>query len=68
MSYRKVIEAIEGWERLSEQEVIDAATRLDHVYADPDKWTLLGFATIIGPENVQPLIDFLPILKILYCY
>ena len=59
MSYRKVIEAIEGWERLSEQEVIDAATRLDHVYADPDKWTLLGFATIIGPENVQPLIDFL---------
>jgi len=59
MSYRKVIEAIQGWEDLTEAEVIDAAIRREHVYADPDRWTLLGFATIIGPENVQPLIDFL---------
>ena len=59
MSYRKVIEAIQGWEDLTEAEVIDAAVRREHVYADPDRWTLLGFATIIGPENVQPLIDFL---------
>ena len=59
MSYRKVIEAIQGWEDLTEAEVIDAAIRQEHVYADPDRWTLLGFATIIGPENVQPLIDFL---------
>ena len=48
MSYRKVIEAIEGWERLSEQEVIDAATRLDHVYADPDKWTYLDLLRLSG--------------------
>ena len=59
MSYRKVIEAIQGWEGLTEAEVIDAAIRQEHVYSDPERWTLLGFATIIGPENVQPLIDFL---------
>jgi hypothetical protein len=59
VSYRKVIESIDGWEDLTEAEVIDAAIRQEHVYADPDRWTLLGFATIIGPEKVQPLIDFL---------
>lgn len=59
MSYRKVIEAIDNWESLSQPEILAAAKEPSHLLVDRQMWTLLGIAHIIGDANVEPLISFL---------
>lgn len=59
MSYRKVIEAIDNWESLTEAEILAAAKDPSHLLIDRQMWTLLGIAKIIGDANVEPLISFL---------
>ena len=59
MSYRKVIEAIDNWESLTEAEILTAAKDPSHLLVDRQMWTLLGIAQIIGDANVEPLISFL---------
>jgi hypothetical protein len=59
VSYRKVIEAIDNWESLTEAEILAAAKDPSHLLVDRQMWTLLGIAQIIGDANVEPLISFL---------
>jgi len=59
VSYRKVIEAIDNWESLTEAEILAAAKYPSHLLGDRQMWTLLGIAQIIGDANVEPLISFL---------
>jgi len=59
LSYRKVIEAIDNWESLSQAEILAAAKDPSHLLVDRQMWTLLGIAQIVGDANVEPLISFL---------
>ena len=58
-TYRKVVELIDGWQSLSDAELIEAATSRDLAWADPDKWTLVGIANLIGPGEVSALLAYL---------
>jgi hypothetical protein len=58
-TYRKVVELIDGWQSLTDAELIEAATSRDLAWADPDKWTLVGVANLIGPGNVSALLAYL---------
>ena len=58
-TYRKVVELIDGWQILTDAELIEAATSRDLAWSDPDKWTLVGIANLIGPQNVSPLLAYL---------
>ena len=58
-TYRKVVELVEGWQLMTEAELIEAATSRDLAWADPDRWTLVGIAGLIGAENVSALLAFL---------
>ncbi len=59
MSYRKVIESIDGWEDLTEAQILFNAKDPIHLLVDRQMWTLLGIAQIVGDANVEPLISFL---------
>jgi len=59
MSYRKVIESIDGWEDQTEAQILFNAKDPIHLLVDRQNWTLLGVAQIIGDANVEPLISFL---------
>lgn len=58
-TYRKVVELIDGWQSMTDAELIEAATAKDLPWSDPDKWTLLGIAGLIGPQNVSTFLSFL---------
>ena len=58
-TYRKVVELVDGWQNMTDAELIEAATAKDLPWADPDKWTLLGIAGLIGPQNVSTFLSFL---------
>ena len=58
-TYRKVVELIDGWQLMTDAELIEAATSRDLAWADPDRWTLVGIAGLIGAENVSALLSFL---------
>lgn len=58
-TYRKVVELIDGWQSLTDAELIEAATSRHLPWSDPDKWTLLGIASLIGPQNVSAFLSFL---------
>lgn len=59
MSYRKLVESIEGWKSLSDAQLVAACLEKSGEYIDQERWSLLGIATIIGPQNVEPLKQFL---------
>jgi hypothetical protein len=59
MSYRKVIESIDGWEDLTEAQILFNAKDPIHLLVDRQRYTLEGIAGIIGDASVGPLIDFL---------
>lgn len=58
-TYRNVVALIDGWQSKTDAELIEAATAKDLPWADPDKWTLLGIAGLIGPQNVYAFLSFL---------
>lgn len=58
-TYRKVVELVDSWQSMTDAELIEAATAKDLPWADPDKWTLLGIAGLIGPQNVSTFLSFL---------
>ena len=55
--YRSVISSIEGWQGKTDAEIVAEATAKTIPFADPEWWTVWGFALIIGAENVTPLLD-----------
>jgi hypothetical protein len=59
MSYRQLVEKLPGWEAMSEEEAVSAAIAKSKTYIDPDRWSLLGIASIIGQVNMPSLIGFL---------
>jgi hypothetical protein len=58
MSYKTIIGAIQNWHNLTGDQVADALTAKTVDYSDPDRWSLLGIALIIGPQNVTAFCDF----------
>lgn len=58
-TYRNVVALIDNWQALTDEELVEAATSRDLSWADPDKWTLLGIASLIGPQNVSAFLSFL---------
>lgn len=58
-SYRKVVELVDGWQNMTDAELIEAATSRSLAWSDPDRWTLVGVASLIGAENVSGLLSFL---------
>lgn len=54
--YRSVISSIEGWQQKTDEEIIAEAVAKTIPYADPDWWSLFGVASVIGAENVKPLL------------
>ena len=58
MSYRKAIESIDGWQEMTDAGIVAAAKAKSFLYVDPDRWTLLGIAQIIGPDQVSGFIAF----------
>jgi hypothetical protein len=59
MSYRQLVEKLPGWETMTESEAVTAALAKSKTYVDPDRWSLLGIASIIGQINMPSLINFL---------
>ncbi len=59
MSYRQLVEKLPGWESMSEEEAVSAAITKSKTYIDPDRWSLLGIASVIGQINMPSLINFL---------
>lgn len=57
MSYRKVIESIDGWEDLTEAQILSNAKDPIHLLVDRQRYTLEGIAGIIGDASVGPLIE-----------
>ena len=58
MSYRKAIESIDGWQEMTDAGIVAATKAKSFLYVDPDRWTLLGIAQIIGPDQVSSFIAF----------
>lgn len=58
-TYRKVVELVDGWQSMTDAELIEAATSRSLAWSDPDRWTLVGIASLIGAENVSALLAFL---------
>ena len=58
MSYRKAIESIDGWQEMTDAGIVAAVKAKSFLYVDPDRWTLLGIAQIIGPDQVTGFIAF----------
>lgn len=58
-TYRKVVELVDGWQNMTDAELIEAATSRSLAWSDPDRWTLVGIASLIGAENVSGLLSFL---------
>ena len=58
-TYRNVVALIDGWQTKTDAELIEAATAKSLPWSDPDKWTLLGIAKLIGPQNVSAFLSFL---------
>ena len=58
-TYRKVVELIDYWQLMTDAELIEAATSRSLAWSDPDRWTLVGIASLIGAENVSGLLSFL---------
>ena len=56
-TYRKVVELIDGWQSMTDAELIEAATAKDLPWADPEWWTSWGVAGCIGAENVTPMLE-----------
>jgi hypothetical protein len=59
MSYRQLVEKLPGWETMTESEAVAAALAKSKTYIDPDRWSLLGIASVIGQVNMPSLINFL---------
>jgi len=59
MSYRQLVEKLPGWETMTESEAVAAALAKSKTYVDPDRWSLLGIASVIGQINMPSLINFL---------
>jgi hypothetical protein len=59
MSYRKLVESVDGWQEMSDSQLLAACLDQTKEYIDQDRWSLLGIASIIGPQNVEPLKQFL---------
>jgi hypothetical protein len=59
MSYRQLVEKLPGWETMTESEAVSAALAKSKTYVDPDRWSLLGIASVIGQINMPSLINFL---------
>jgi hypothetical protein len=59
MSYRQLVEKLPGWETMTEAEAVTAALAKSKTYIDPDRWSLLGIASVIGQINMPSLINFL---------
>ena len=58
-AYRTLIEKLPGWEEMTEAEAVAAALAKSRTYVDPDRWSLIGIAQIIGPQNMPTLESFL---------
>ncbi len=61
MSYRQLVEKLPGWETMTESEAVAAALAKSKTYIDPDRWSLLGIASVIGQINMPSLINFLEV-------
>jgi hypothetical protein len=58
-AYRTLIEKLPDWEEMTEAEAVAAALAKSRTYVDPDRWSLIGIAQIIGPQNMPTLESFL---------
>jgi hypothetical protein len=59
MSYRQVIESIDGWQEMTDAGIIEAAKAKSFFFVYPGNFSLLGVAQVIGKYNVAPFIQFL---------
>jgi hypothetical protein len=59
MSYRQVIESIDGWQEMTDDGIIEAAKAKSFFFVDQRPWTLLGVAQVLGTQNVTPFLSFL---------
>ena len=55
--YRSVISSIEGWQGKTDAEIVAEATAKTIPFADPEWWSSFGVASVIGAENVTPLLE-----------
>lgn len=55
--YRSVISSIEDWQDKTDAEIVAEATAKTIPYADPEWWSSFGVASVIGAENVTPLLE-----------
>lgn len=55
--YRSVISSIEDWQEKTDAEIVAEATAKTIPYADPEWWSSFGVASVIGAENVTPLLE-----------
>jgi hypothetical protein len=59
MEISDLIEQIEGWQSKTTDEVWDELNAPTKLFVDPEWWSLLGIAQVIGDANVKPLINYL---------
>ena len=56
-TYSKVVELIDGWQILTDAELIEAATSPHLEWFDDSWWTCFGIADCIGALSVKPLLE-----------
>lgn len=57
--YESVIRSLGDWISMTDDAIVAALFAVDQQYAEPDKWTSLGIASIIGDENMPALLAFM---------
>lgn len=55
--YRSVINSIPDWQDKTDAEIVAEATAKTIPFADPEWWSSFGVASVIGAENVTPLLE-----------
>jgi hypothetical protein len=59
MRLSDLIEQIDDWQTKTIDEVWEKLSSETRLFIDPDWWSLLGLAKIIGPEKVKPFTEYL---------
>lgn len=57
--YDQVVRSLGDWQSLTDAQIVAALLAADQPYAEPEKWTSLGIAAIIGDENMPALLDWM---------
>lgn len=55
--YRSVVNSVEGWQGKTDEEIVAVATAKTIPFADTEWWSSFGVASVIGAENVTPLLE-----------